>query len=271
MSKLISSDFLNENMDKYTILDCRFSLGDKEYGRNAYNTEHIENAVFIDFENELSSKIGEHGGRHPLPNVEKFISAMEKHGISDSTEVVIYDDGDLAGAGRLWWLFKYIGKENVYVLDGGLPVWKKKGYKTSNKEYKAEVSGKLSADTQTNILCDVNYVKAKLNDPDTVLVDSRAAERYQGLTEPIDRIPGHIPGAVNFPYGEAIVDGVVMNREELNSRFKSLTNKNIVVYCGSGVTGCVNFLLLEEIGLKPVLYSGSYSDWVSYPENEVEK
>ena len=62
-----------------------------------------------------------------------------------------------------------------------------------------------------------------------------------------------------------------MNREELNSRFKSLTNKNIVVYCGSGVTGCVNFLLLEEIGLKPVLYSGSYSDWVSYPENEVEK
>ena len=88
MSKLMNSDFLNENMDKYTILDCRFSLGDKEYGRNAYNTEHIENAVFIDFENELSSKIGEHGGRHPLPNVEKFISAMEKHGISDSTEVV---------------------------------------------------------------------------------------------------------------------------------------------------------------------------------------
>lgn len=271
MSKLISPEFLNENMDKYIILDCRFKLGDKDYGKNAYNSEHIENSLFVDFEKELSSEVKEHGGRHPLPDINKFVKSMENLGISDSTEVLIYDDGDLAGAGRLWWLLKYIGKDNVYILDGGINAWKKASYKTSNKENKAENTGKLSIHIQKNILCNMEYVKSKLHNSDTILVDSRASERYQGLTEPVDRIPGHIPGAVNFPYGEAVENGRVMSNEKLNERFQSLKNKEVIVYCGSGVTGSVNFMLMEEIGLKPVLYSGSYSDWVSYLDNEVEK
>ena len=272
-TKLVRPKQLNENSKNFLILDCRFKLGDENYGVNSYKKEHIENAVFIDFEKELTGEIKEHGGRHPLPDIKVFAENMEKHGASDSRDIIIYDDGDLAGAARLWWLFKYIGKNNVYVLDGGLTAWKNEGYKTTDKEPEIiKNTEKLTVKIQKEILCDMECVKSKLSDKNVTLVDSRASERYLGLTEPVDRIPGHIPNAVNYPYGEAIENGYVMDKEKLSDRFSDLGNgnKEIIVYCGSGVTGSVNFLFMEEIGLKPVLYAGSYSDWVSYPENKVE-
>ena len=273
MSKLIQPKWLHENKNNFLILDCRFKLSDANYGLDSYKKEHIENAVFINFEKELAGEIKEHGGRHPLPDMFEFSKNMESHGISDSTDIVIYDDGDLAGASRLWWMFRYIGKNNVYVLDGGLTAWKNEGYETTDSETMTTNSiGKLTVKIQNDILCDMEYVKSKLSDKNTVIVDSRANERYLGLTEPMDRIPGHVPSAVNFPYGEAIKDGHIISNEKLSDRFSSLGNgeKEIIIYCGSGVTGSVNFLLMEEVGLKPVLYAGSYSDWTSYLDNKVE-
>ena len=271
MSKLISPKYLNDNLDKYIILDCRFKLGDEHYGKKSYDLEHIPNAIFIDFEKNLSSEVKEHGGRHPLPKIDTFIENVEKLGISDSSDVLIYDDGDLAGSGRLWWLFKYIGKNNVFILNGGINSWKKENYLTTDKVPNLKSKAKLNIHIQDDILCDMNYVKSKIHDPKTILVDSRASERYLGLTEPVDRIPGHIPSAVNYPYTNSIINGSVVSNTELKENFKDLIDKDIIVYCGSGVTGSVNVLLMEEIGLKPKLYAGSYSDWVSYLDNDVEK
>ena len=271
MNKIIEPAFLKANMNKFIIIDCRFKLGEPDYGKCAYEKGHIEGALFLDIEKFLAGPLSEHGGRHPLPDLDTFVKNMEPFGISDSDELVVYDDGDLAGAGRLWWLFKYIGKENVYVLNGGFEKWKTLDYGISLTSIKSqEKTGVLSLNRQNHLLVDMNYVKSKLNNPDVILVDSRASERYFGITEPVDRIGGHIPGAVSFPYLESL-ENYNAGKDNLKKYFSGLENKEIIVYCGSGVTGSANILFMEEAGLKPRLYAGSYSDWVSYEDNPVEK
>ncbi|WP_034552087.1 sulfurtransferase [Carnobacterium funditum] len=253
------------------VLDARAELMDSSAGWNQYKTSHIKSAQFVSMEDTLTGKIRTHGGRHPLPNMENFITAMKKVGMNDSSMVVIYDDGNLAMAGRLWWLLKYAGKDNVYLLEGGMKKWLENKLEVTNVLKEPVTSNSLSLNIKTALLVDVHEVKRAVRSTDTAIIDSRAYERYAGQVEPLDTRPGHIPNALNYPWTDLVNNGQLMNKKELEERFEPLQNyKEVIVHCGSGITGTVNILFMKEVGLNPKLYLGGYSDWVSYADNKVE-
>ena len=276
MNNLVSAKWLKENMnnENIVIIDCRFDLMDKEYGKKSYERGHIKGAKRVDIETELSGTVKLHGGRHPLPSIEKLKNTFEKLGISNDSIVISYDEGDLAGASRLWWILKYLGHEKVYVLDGGLEDFKELGGEIST-EIKKSNKVKLDINVQENMKIDMEYVKERIDDENTVIVDSREYKRYIGEFEPVDKKAGHIPGAVNYFWMDILEkDGdklYLKSKDELRKQFAELIDfDEVIVYCGSGITACPNSLALSEIGIKHKLYTGSFSDWISYDENIVE-
>lgn len=272
LKNIVTADWLNENINRedMAILDCRFDLSNPNYGEESYRKSHIKNAVFVDLEKDLTGKKGEHGGRHPLPDMNVFAKRMEDLGVSDNSTVVIYDEGDIQSASRLWWMLKYIGKDNVYVLEGGLKVWSESGYETSTEVVIPSKKGELTVNIKPGMRCDVNFVKESIEKENTIIVDSRSKERYLGLVEPVDKKAGHIPGAVNYFWHDILDGDKLKDKEKLEERFKDLRKyDNIIVHCGSGITACPNILAMDEIGLKSIHYAGAWSDWISYDENPV--
>lgn len=253
------------------IADVRFKLGDPDYGFSAYHKGHIPGAFYLDLEKELSAPIDQHGGRHPLPAHKAIIEIFEKAGIYNSTPIVIYDDAAGMYAGRLWWLLKYAGHNaSIQVLDGGWQEWI-----TSKLPIEGQIlpvqRSKYTASFNPEMLASMHYVKEKMSNADTVLVDARAAERYKGLQEPIDPKAGHIPGAINRPFSENLLEGKFKSASSLKDQYKDLADKKeIIMYCGSGVSAIHNIIALDEAGIGKVkLYAGSWSDWVSYQDNPV--
>lgn len=272
MRNLVSIKWLNDNMDKenLVIFDARHVLGDESYGKTEYERGHIPNAVFVPVEELLTGEIKEHGGRHPLPDMEEFTHHMNKLGADDESTIIVYDDGDLAMTGRLWWMLRYIGHKETYVLSGGYKEWKLNHYPISIDIPEVRKGNKLTFNLQENMIADINDAKKAILNDDQVLIDSRISDRYRGEIEPIDRIAGHIPGAINLSWSDLSKYDVDTDEVEIKEHFKSLLDYDkIIVHCGSGITGTVNILFMEEAGLSPALYVGGYSDWISYPENEV--
>lgn len=274
MKNIVSQDWLINNLPNENLitLDARAGLTDPNYGYQAYKEGHIKGAQFVSMEETMTGKLGLHGGRHPLPDMEIFIEDMKRLGINDDSTIVIYDDGDLAMAGRLWWLLKYSGREKVYILEGGIKDWISNKNRLTTEIQDPIISDSLNLDINDLMNVNINYIKAATDSDKIAIVDARARERYLGEIEPLDRIPGHIPGALNFPWMDLVSDGKIMDKEQLMDYFKPLEKyEEIIVHCGSGITGTVNYIFMEEIGMKPRLYAGGYSDWVSYDDNEVVK
>ncbi|MBW3113255.1 sulfurtransferase [Bacillus sp. MCCB 382] len=275
MSVLVEVDWLMDHIHDgdIRVIDCRFTLGNPGEGRERYNHSHIPGAVFFDLEKDLSGFAKKHGGRHPLPNMKNFLRKVEDAGIDNQSTIVIYDEKEGAFAGRCWWLFHYIGHENVYVLNGGFAAWKEaSGERESTVPMYPPRS--YRPNFKEDIIGTLQEVKEIANgERNTPLIDSRSTERFKGLEEPIDRIPGHIPGAINHPWTDGVKEGYFLGQNEQNKRFKELKKEDpIIVYCGSGVTATPNFIALKEAGFTNVkLYVGSYSDWVSYEDHKVEK
>jgi thiosulfate/3-mercaptopyruvate sulfurtransferase len=266
---IVSPQWLFAHLEdpKVVIVDCRFSLADPQLGKQQYQTSHIQGAYYLDLNQDLSSPVQEHGGRHPLPDIGILTEKLAGIGVNSSeTLVVVYDDSRLAFASRLWWLLRYLGHEQVAVLDGGFKNWENCNYPITDV-IPGRKKGKFTANLQPQLLVNIEDVKAKKDSPDVVLVDSREGDRYRGEREPIDKIAGHIPGAVNYPWQE-ITDnsGVLIPLSAQCQRWENIQSaKEILVYCGSGVTACVNLLSLELAGIKTgKLYAGSWSDWISY-------
>lgn len=272
----VNSEWLNERLgDKNTrIVDCRFKLGNPDEGRLLYEHSHIPGAAYFDLEKDLSGKVGEHGGRHPLPALSQFKERLQNAGITNESLVVVYDGKEGAFASRMWWLLKYVGHEKVYILNGGIVAWEKSGYPTEDSVPHCQQTNYIIHENK-EMLASFEEVKdlALKGTGSAVLIDSRESRRYLGIEEPIDRVPGHIPTAINKPWMEGFENGFYKSRDEQEERFKDLDpNQSIIVYCGSGVTATPNYIALKEAGFKNVrLYAGSYSDWVSYHENPVSK
>ncbi|WP_019379120.1 sulfurtransferase [Virgibacillus halodenitrificans] len=276
MSYLISvnrlKSRLENNQDNTVLVDVRFQLGDPQAGRKAYLEEHIPGAVYMDLEKDLSGKKEKHGGSHPLPDIDMLAAKISNIGIDHDTTVVVYDKENDMFAARFWWLLHYMGHNKVYVLEGGYDCWKSEGNETTSEIpqlQKKHFFPSVREDEKVNI----ETVKQKLTNENTIVIDSRAKERYLGKTEPMYAKAGHIPGAKNFFWKELIKDNQTWKKgEELAEHFKSLPkNKEIIVSCGSGVSACPNILALKSAGYSNVkLYPGSFSDWISYEENPVE-
>ncbi|GHF48511.1 sulfurtransferase [Streptomyces griseosporeus] len=255
------------------LLDVRWQLslakaaGEPPFdGRAAYAAGHIPGAVYVDLDAELASAPGP-AGRHPLPDLEVFGAAMRRAGVSAARPVVVYDGGQGWAAARAWWLLRWTGHPDVRVLDGGLPAWQ--GELTTDVPRPEE--GDFRPEPGERGFLDADGAAALARSG--VLFDARAGERYRGEVEPIDRVGGHIPGAVSAPTTDNVApDGRFLPAEELRARFKALGADDgtpVGVYCGSGVSGAHEVLALAVAGIPAALYVGSWSEWSSDPDRPV--
>ncbi len=248
------------------VIDLRWYLSGKG-AAEAYAKGHIPGAVRIDLDQDITARKGP--GRHPMPGGGQLERAMRRAGVGPDTRVVVYDDAGGSIAARLWFLLRYFGHERVAVLDGELPAWTALGGALSTEEPEVPEGSFTAGPPDGDAVLDKERVRALSETGEGVLIDARAAERYRGETEPIDARPGHIPGAVNAPWAGNLEHGVFRTPEALRARYVSLGatgDREVVVYCGSGVTACHDLLAMNLAGLPPAkLYEGSWSDWASDP------
>ena len=271
MTLFVDKEWLQNHYNEVRVVDCRFHLQKKSEGKKQYEQDHLPNAVYFHLEDDLSGAVSTHGGRHPLPNLNDFKEKLERAGITNDTVLVAYDEASGPFATRFLWLMKYRGHEKVYVLNGGYTQWKEAGYALQTTIPVFSESS-YTVHLQENLLASYEEVKQASEQGGAILLDSRESRRYNGVEEPIDRIPGHIPGAINAPWMDGVKEGVFLDADKQKERFSALDpTQEIIVYCGSGVTATPNYVALKSAGYEHVkVYIGSYSDWVSYEDNPVE-
>ncbi|MFQ5554925.1 MAG: sulfurtransferase [Acidimicrobiia bacterium] len=260
---LVTTGELARQLDdpELRIADCRWYLGRPGAGRAAYDEGHIPGSFHVSLEDVLSAPRGP--GRHPLPEADTFARSIGRLGIGPRSRVVGYDDAGGTIAARLWWMLRWIGHEDIGVLDGGWDTWTTEGRPTTTAApaFPAVEYGAVGEHMPT---WDRAAVRAGTDR--ILLLDARAPERYRGEVEPIDPVAGHIPTATNAPHADNLdVDKRMLSASDLRRRYESLgvvEGKETVVYCGSGVTACHDLLAMEIAGLPTAaLYPGSWSDW----------
>jgi thiosulfate/3-mercaptopyruvate sulfurtransferase len=258
------------------IVDCRYKVDDTGFGRRSYDEGHIPGAVFADVDHDLSGLKTGANGRHPLPEPSTFAETLGRFGIGNATQVFAYDQDAGMYASRLWWLLKWLGHDAVAVVDGGFAKWKREGRQISNAT-PAPAAASFVPHLRPEMAVDAADVARILTDRSWKLVDARAPERYRGDLEPIDRVPGHIPTAVNHFYNWNVgEDGAFLSadalREKLKASIGTTSLDHVVCYCGSGVTACQDLLALEHAGLTGAkLYPGSWSEWASDESRPIER
>lgn len=275
MDYLISATELKDQQQAGNVLvfDCRFNLMDVDAGRAAYLQGHIPGAVYADLDQQLSSPhIPGETGRHPLPNKADWISQVKQWGITPQHKVVAYDDVGGVAASRLWWMLRWIGHDNTAVLNGGWQAWLENTGVSSTQapEQQPESDYDYSAlESLTRII--------EVEDLDTskqILIDAREQQRFDGTTEPIDPIAGHIPEAVCSPVsGNLDSNGKFKSASELSEKFSpalAADQSDVVCYCGSGVSAAHNILAMRVAGIEePKLYVGSWSEWITDPSRPI--
>ncbi len=264
-SPIISPGALSAELgrDDVRLVDVRWVLGTPGGGRAAYDAGHLPGAIFLDVDIDLAAPTGP--GRHPLPTPAAFRDRLETSGIGSEDTVVAYDDSGGTIAARLWWMLDDLGHDRVAVLDGGIQGWLAAGLPMSIEAATPRPRGHLHLRDHWSNVIDRDELAAKLGS--VVLLDARAGPRYLGETEPIDRVPGHIPTAINVPTADSLdPDGRILGATDVTARFAAAgadgSRGPVVTSCGSGVNACFNSLVMRLAGLPdPILYPGSYSDW----------
>ena len=254
------------------VLDARVSLADRSLGEAAYRQGHLPRARHADLDRDLSDH-GRSGGRHPWPGAEGLTATLGRWGIRPDQQVVVYDAGDGAlAAARAWFLLRALGHRDVAVLNGGWARWNALQLPVDTALPSIQSTtypGTFDADR----LLDAPQVQAHL-DAGGLLIDARAAERFRGEVEPLDRVAGHVPGAINRPYAENLSDGAFKPADLLAAEFGALLQgrapDEVVVMCGSGVTACHHLLAMSHAGLHGAkLFTGSWSGWLEDPSRPV--
>jgi thiosulfate/3-mercaptopyruvate sulfurtransferase len=256
------------------LLDCRFDLGNPAAARQAYSAGHIPGARYVDLNRDLAAPVTAHSGRHPLPDPAALARFFGSLGIGDDTQVVVYDDANGSFAARAWWLLRWLGHLAVAVLDGGFKAWAAAGGAVDAAQPE-RCTGRFTVRFKPGSVATSAEVLQALADPERLLVDARAAERFAGTAEPIDPVAGHVPGAVNHPFACNLgSDGHFLPPPELRRRWlerlAGILPGNAILMCGSGITACHNLLAMELAGLGGArLYAGSWSEWIRDPSRPV--
>ncbi|MGD8643505.1 MAG: sulfurtransferase [Chromatiales bacterium] len=274
---LVGVDELAARLDdpSWCVVDCRFSLVDTDAAEQAYLQGHIPGARYAHMERDLSGELHDSSGRHPLPDPTELADTFGRWGIGPATQVVVYDDAGGAYAARLWWLLRWLGHAAVAVLDGGWNRWLEGQHPVATAVPPDETGGQFEPGEALEYWLASDSVLTALGRGEICLVDARAAERFRGEQEPIDPVAGHVPGAINRPYGENLIpDGRFKTPELLRSEFEQLLDgrpaSQAVHMCGSGVTACHNLLAMQIAGLGgSSLYAGSWSEWIRDPSRPV--
>ncbi len=255
------------------VFDCSFDLMNAAKGEADFLESHIPGALHAHLDRHLSDKTGGgvNGGRHPLPTREAFAAWLGSVGFSNGMQAVVYDRQGANYCGRLWWMLKWVGHTQVAVLDGGLQAWAATE-PVSQTTTPARPPARFDLQAENAALATTDAVLQQLGRPAQTLVDARATPRFKGEVEPLDPIAGHIPGALNRPFGLNIgADGKFKPAAVLKAEFQALLAgrdpATVVHHCGSGVSAVPNLLAMEIAGLGPTaLYAGSWSEWCADPE-----
>ncbi|MBD8060989.1 sulfurtransferase [Oceanitalea stevensii] len=294
MTALVSPEQLLSERGDTLLLDVRWTLAGPD--RAGYVAGHLPGAVFCDLDADLAGPPGT-GGRHPLPPREALAAAMERLGMRPGRRVVAYDGGVAAAAARAWWCLRWLGHEDVRVLDGGLPAWVAAGGELESGEVPTTDGGPAGEVTTTAVGSPAGEVPTTAGDGPTqaaappssstmptvtaeellpydgVLLDARAAERFRGEVEPVDPVAGHIPGARSLPTSRLLdADGRYLPAAQLRSLLAEAgvdAGRPVAAYCGSGVTAAQLVLAAHEAGLEAALYPGSWSHWITDPARPV--
>lgn len=267
------------------VFDCSFDLTQPGAGEQSYRAGHIAGAIYADLDRDLSHKNATatdpaaSGGRHPLPSRERCAAWLGRMGLTPEMQVVVYDRNGCNYCGRLWWMLQWVGHGAVAVLDGGWQAWQ-----SANAACAQGMPEPLSPHAPTTFalraplrqLRTVQHVHAALGQSTQTILDARAAPRYRGEVEPLDRVAGHIPGALNRPFHENMAaDGRFKPAALLRAEFEMLLQGrapgSVVHQCGSGVSAVPNLLAMELAfaGTAGALYAGSWSEWCSDPQRPV--
>jgi thiosulfate/3-mercaptopyruvate sulfurtransferase len=259
----------------WVVFDCRHDLMDLAKGERLYREGHVPGAHFANLDTDLSGEKTGKNGRHPLPSPAAFTAFLARHGVSNASTVVAYDDVGGQFAARLWWLARWIGLTNVGLLDGGISIWVAAG-RALSREVPVPKPTALRGHANPLLVHTADEVAAGLKAKSITLIDARAAERFRGEVEPIDPVPGHIPGARNRFYKENLnADLTFSAAGDIRAGFAALMatdSANVVHQCGSGVTACANIFAMELAGLAgSKLYPGSWSEWIADSTRPIAK
>ena len=265
----------------WAIVDCRFDLARPEWGALAWAAGHIPNAQYAHLDRDLSGPRTALTGRHPLPAIAALTAPFGRGGIDKKVQVVAYDQGAGAYAARLWWLLRWLGHQQVTVLDGGFAAWERAGLPLetavtvrSPRRFTAAPAAGLVVTTAALAQADA---AGALTRGELTLVDARSADRFAGQNETLDPVAGHIPGARNHPFsGNLDAHGRFLSAPELRRCWADTLRERpaptLIAMCGSGVTACHNLLALEAAGLAGArLYAGSWSEWIRDPARPVAR
>lgn len=278
LTTLVDTETLSRHLDdpRWVVVDCRFVLTDPEAGRRAYAAGHIPGARYAHLNEDLSSPVTPVSGRHPLPVPNTLAEKLGRWGIDKHSQVVVYDDSFGAMAARLWWLLRWLGHEAVALLDLGYPKWVREQRPIATEL--AKIQPTQFHPTINHAMCvDADYVMQMTRTKEGFLIDARAEERFRGEVELLDKVAGHIPGAISMPYEDNLdFTGEFMSDEALREHYQSVlgqaSTEKVVHMCGSGVTACHSVLAMEHAGLSGAkLYVGSWSEWITDPSRPVAK
>ena len=272
MNKTISPLITAKDLLKLT-QSKNLVIVDASNGENAksnFYERHLDGALFVDLNTELADikQDVSIGGRHPLPTNKEFSETLTNLGITEKSHVVIYDDKNGSNAAsRFWWMLRSVGHRKVQVLNGGFQEAKKEGFPINSKVETIKKTEFYNITEWELPQAYLNEVEIASQNKNYIIIDVRESNRYNGLSEPIDLIAGHIPGAINIPFESNLDEnGLFRSPQELRTKYQKVLRDTdsdyIFVHCGSGVTACHTLLAMDYAGLEiPNLYVGSWSEW----------
>ena len=253
--------------NNWLIFDCRFDLSDVTRGSGDYAESHIPGAVYAHLDDNLSSPITPDSGRHPMPHIDVLVEWLASSGLTEQSQVVVYDDSFGAMSTRLWWLLKCLGHDAVAVLDGGWQAWVNEGFAVDNV-LAEPIASSFRAEFNESSVFSTEQVFNNISSHEFQLVDVRARDRFIGKLEPIDPVAGHIAGAMNIPLTDNLdKNGFFKTAAQLTDLYAALCEQwaidKQVFMCGSGVTACHSVFALAVAGFSlPGVYAGSWSEWI---------
>lgn len=260
---------LRDNPHNLVLLDASHDLFDPNLGRRQYEAGHLPGARFVSLDSDVGGKKTGRNGRHPLPERQDVVAAMQRLGVSDGDQVVVYDQCESVHASRVWWTLNWLGHRNVAVLNGGLKAWKDSGGALESGVSPTVTAGNFSDRGEGMTVVSYEDVLDNVSSQDRLVMDARSEDRFAGQNETLDPVGGHIPGAINRFYKHNLnADGTFKTPEQLTVEFQAQIGDRraeyLIMQCGSGVSACHNLLALHMIGLGTApLYVGSWSEWCS--------
>lgn len=269
MKNFVEASWLMNNLEDVVVIDVRYDLHNKEYGRGIYAEGHIPGAYYLDVDGDLAGSKEDHGGSRPVPQVEEFVKKIEAMGIERDTSVVLYDE-NMITASRAFWMFKYIGHADVRIVNGGYKAWIEAGGEVTS-ELPSRGGSNYEPQVKEDIYSSLERVKENIEVESSLLVECRSHDRYLGNNEPFYSRAGHIPSAICIDSKSLLTEGRLKPLEELKEIMGRVSeSEDVTFYCGSGINAALDYVVYDELGGKSRIYIGGFSDWISYPDHHVE-